>query len=273
MKVENMNLLNFIKKQLRKRRLLSIKLANLFNGMSVKFQVLSRKLIQNINHTSSDSQSEWFVLRKIELLNDIKTLLQKQKNGYQHYSYFDGYPYQAFSTLGIFGERSTEERYKQYRIDSYLDSSHSVLDLGCNCGFMGIYTSYRKGCSVTGIDINPYAIEIGKRCVEFLDLNEKVNLRAVTVQDLDKSKKYNALFSFATHWTDDKNYRVPLENHFKMIHDLLEHEGLLFFESHSVDVGNEQFYQIIDSMQSLFQTLYKIDTDAKSRHYYIFKKI
>lgn len=243
------------------------------NYLSVILQVCSRKIIQNINRSSSDFSCEYFVLNKITLLRKIKNVIKKQKAEYKYYSYFFGYPYQAFNTLGVFGERSTEERYKHYQLDSYLEKHHQVLDLGCNCGFVGIFASYRKGCNVTGIDINPFAIEIGRLCVDFLDLNDKVNLLPLRIQDLNKGIRYDGIFSFAIHWTDDKNYRIPLQDHFNAIYDLLKESGLLFFESHAVDVGNQQFHEVINNIKNLFAIVYKSHTDAGARYYYIFRKI
>ena len=267
-----MLLLNTFQKYIKCNRQYSVKFAYLLNKIGVYFQGLSRKIIQCMNSETSDQHSEWFLLNRSFLLKEIKKILQRQKTEYKHYSYFYDYPYQAFSTLGVFGERSTEERYKIYNLDQYLDSNSKILDLGCNCGFMGIYASYRKGCEVTGIDINPYAIEIGNLCAKYLGLSKKVTLQPCKVQDLDKTQRFNALFSFATHWTDDKNYRVQLSDHFKMIHDLLESGGLVFFESHCADVGDPKYYEAINNLKDIFEVLFIADTDANSRHYHIFKK-
>ena len=265
--------MNFLAKYFRNNRRLSVRLAYLLNRVSVVLQIQSRKIIQLINHDTSDYGSEWFVLGRKELQEKISEILDEQKKNYEHYSYFYDYPYQGLATLGIFGERSTEERFEIYKLKEYLNKDDNILDLGCNCGFLSIYTAFRTGCRVDGIDINPYAIKIGTVCSEFLKLNDRVKLQACRVQDYKLESKYKGIFSFATHWTDDKNYRVKLEDHFNFIADLLDQKGLLFFESHCADVGQEDFYQCIEKISDRFEVLYKTDTDSSSRHYYIFRKI
>jgi hypothetical protein len=268
-----MNIKSFIVNYLRKNRILAVRFSNFLNSISLYFQVWSRRIIKTINHETSDHASEWFILNKPDLLKKINKIRTRQKKEYPHYSYFYNYPYQAFSTLSIFGERSTEERFTMYKLGEYINKTHKILDLGCNCGFMGIYTSYRIGCQVDGIDINPHAIEIGQLCSSYLNVDDKVHLKACRVQDFKKNQKYNGIFSFATHWTDDNNYRVQLKDHFALLWDLLENDGILFFESHCTDVGDKNFYSSIAKITTKFQTLYRTDTDAGSRHYYILRKI
>lgn len=245
--------------------------ANLLNGLSATLQICSRRIIQLVNPKCSNYESEWFIMGRAKLQNDIAKVIKNQKKEYEHYSYFYDYPYQGLAILGVFGERSTEERFEAYKLKDYISQDDRILDIGCNCGFMGVYTSFRTGCAIDGIDINPYAIQIGNLCKEFLKL-DKVNLKTCRVQDFTVSTKYTGIFSFATHWTDDKNYRVQLSDHFALIYSMLDKNGVLFFESHSADVGQQSFYEEIEKLTPIFETIYKADTDNGSRHYYVFKK-
>lgn len=241
--------------------------------LGMKLQITSKRMLVFINSNFADESTDYFLLNRNKLLQKIDEISRRQKKEYNHYSYFYDYPYQGFSILGIFGERSSEERFDLYKLGDYLSKSDSVLDLGCNCGFVSIYTSFRTGCKVKGIDINPYAIEIGNECAKYLKIENKVSLEARKVQDLTTDEKFNGVFSFATHWTDDKNYRVALVDHFKLIHNFLKKDGYLFFESHGADYGDEKFYETIDQIQQkLFTKVYSCDSDAGSRHYYIFQK-
>jgi 2-polyprenyl-3-methyl-5-hydroxy-6-metoxy-1,4-benzoquinol methylase len=263
------NIINLLKPT----KLFFIQIANSLNSTSLYLQVFSRELIRIINRKAANDESEYFATNRINLLKKIKAIRKRQKREYPHYSYFHNYPYQAFTTLGVFGNRSTEERFDLYKLGEYVKSDHKLLDIGCNCGFMGIYTSYRTGCSVDGIDINPFAIEIGNLCVDYLKLHKKVSLETCRVQDLGKDQNYDAIFSFATHWTDDSNYRVPLEDHFAFLENFIKPDGIIFFESHCTDVGDEEFYTSIKAMENKFNTIYQADIDSGSRHYYIFQKI
>jgi len=60
------------------------------------------------------------------------------------------------------------------------------------------------------------------------------------------------VFSFATHWTDDKNYRVHLTEHLQRIHAMLAPGGLLVFESHTTDVGDATFYSTLEGLRDRF---------------------
>lgn len=266
-------LLKIFKQWLVKHRFFSVRMANFLNRAGVFFQILSRRVINHINSDTADQYSDWFLLNRSVLSRKIDSIIKTQQKEYKHYSYFYGYPYQSFATLGVFGDRSTEERYYLYKLEEYLTKDDRILDLGCNCGFVGIYVVYRIGCAVTGIDINPYAIEIGKTCAEYLKISQKVELKNCTIQELDKNLRFSSIFSFATHWTGDGNYRVQLLDHFQMIHGLLEQNGLLFFESHCADVGNPDYYETISRINDKFHLLYSTNTDANSRHFYVWRKI
>ena len=49
--------------------------------------------------------------------------------------------YQGFDEIQIDGCRPTEKRFKRYNIEKYLSNDNSALDIGCNCGFLTIFTS------------------------------------------------------------------------------------------------------------------------------------
>ena len=107
----------------------------------------------------------------------------------------------------------------------------------------------RTGCRADGIDINPYMIRIGQHCTEFLQLQGRVKLVAQPFQDYRPAQVYTVVLSFATHWTDDRNYRVRLQDHLLRIHGMMANGGLLVFESHSADVGNAEFYAALEEMR------------------------
>ena len=83
-------------------------------------------------------------------------------------------------------------------------------------------------------------------------MSDRVKLIAQSFLDYKTERPYSVVLSFATHWTDDKNYRVRLQDHFLRIHAMMEPGGLLIFESHSADVGNPEFYQALEEMRGHF---------------------
>jgi len=205
----------------------------------------------------------------------IKSILKRQKKDYDKYAYFYGHPYQSLGILSIFGERPSEERFDSYGLADVVSKDDYVLDIGCNCGFMSVLTSYRTGARTYGIDINPYMIEIGQECASFLKIDNKVKLDAKRMQDFelsDDGEKFTVVYSFATHWTDDENYRVTIQEHLGKIHSLMAKGGTLVFETHCSDVGNPEFYKSMEEMRELFEWDGFMETDKGERELYYMKK-
>lgn len=242
------------------------------NKQALRFFSLSRDCVRFMNNHVTHDESDWFIHGLPALHRKIDGVLEKQRKEYGDYYYFYGHPYQALSILGVYGERSTEERFDAYGLRDLIKSDDNVLDIGCNCGFVALYTSFRTGCRASGIDINPYMIEIGNLCAEYLRVADRVTLSAVRIQDFSALSLYSVVFSFATHWTDDENYRVPLREHFERCAAYLQPGGLLLFETHAADVGNSAFYGAIETFSDLFSIESKRDTDKGTRHLYLFRR-
>lgn len=248
---------------------LAVAFANRLNAAGVTCMVAGRRIVAWLNATFTDARSDRRILGLPALHAEIRRILDRQRAEYPHRAYFEGHPYQSLATLGIFGERPTEERFDIYGLRSVLGPSDTILDIGCNCGFMALYAAYRTGCRATGIDINPFMIEIGQRCAEYLELQDRVSLMAGRFQEFAPRERYSVVFSFATHWTDDGNYRVQVPEHLRRIHGLLQPGGRLVFESHTVDVGNKDFYAALESVKDRFQWSGKVLTDNGYREVYL----
>lgn len=243
------------------------------NSIGYKFVWLSRQCVRFMNHHVTHEESDWFVHGLPNLHKNIEHILRRQKAEYNDYYYFYGRPYQALGMLGVYGERSTEERFDAYRLSTLIDKKDKVLDIGCNCGFVALYTTFRTGCESVGIDINPYMIEIGQLCANYLKISNRVSLLAARIQDYPSPAQFTVVFSFATHWTDDENYRVPLRQHFERCAGYLAQGGRLIFETHAADVGNEAFYKALKTFGDLFEVEDQWNTDNGTRHLYVFRKV
>lgn len=226
--------------------------ASLLHRAGITMIVSARKLVRLTEMHTIDTTSDRFIIELPVLHKKIRHELDLQRREYDSYSYFHGYPYQSLGILQVFGERGTEERFDAYDLANLIKRSDHVLDIGCNCGFMAIYAAFRTGCSADGIDINPYMIRVGQHCADYLQMSDRVKLIAQSFLDYKAERPYSVVLSFATHWTDDKNYRVRLQDHFLRIHAMMEPGGLLIFESHSADVGNPEFYQALEEMRGHF---------------------
>jgi SAM-dependent methyltransferase len=229
-----------------------VAVASLMHRAGVSMIVSARKLVRLTEMHTTNQTSDRFIIELPKLHKKIRHELDLQRREYESYSYFHGYPYQSLGILQVFGERGTEERFDAYDLAKLIRTTDHVLDIGCNCGFMAIYASFRTGCSADGIDINPYMIRVGQHCADYLQMSERVKLIAQSFLAYKPERLYSVVLSFATHWTDDKNYRVRLEDHFLRIHAMMEPGGLLIFESHSADVGNAEFYAALEEMRGHF---------------------
>lgn len=257
-----------------RRRAWAVRIAGFLNDLGIRLQHHSRRIVQTINLEFTDIQSDRFVHGQRQLHSEINAILSRQKREYPHLSYFCGYPYQSLGILNVFGERASEERFDAYGLRDLIGKDDVVLDIGCNCGFVGIVAAYRTGCRVTGIDINPHMIEIGRRCASYLHLDRSVDLRAVRLQDFVPDEPYSAVFSFATHWTDDGNYRVAIEEHLGRIHGMMRPGGVLVFETHCADVGVPGFYAALERVRHLFSwSGDPARTDKGTRELYIMRRI
>jgi len=243
------------------------------NETGIRLVARGRDVVRFMNRHLVDPASDRFVHGLPALHARIREVLARQGREYGHYAYFYGQPYQALGILGIYGERPTEERFEAYGLADLVGRDDIVLDIGCNCGFVSILTAYRTGCRAEGIDINPFAIEIGHLAADFLGLGERVSLSARRFQDFESEPRFSVVFSFATHWTDDGNYRVDLREHLAKIHRVLRPGGLLVFESHCADVGDPEFYRALEAMRTHFTwDTKKASFDNGTRELYLMRR-
>lgn len=224
-------------------------LGNVANRLGLALQSWGRSLILDLYPELAGEKYYSDLLRMHRAVNDE---LIRQRQNYPHFIYEQGYLYQALHSVGIFGSRSTETRFMDYGLADIIHAGDRILDIGCNCGFMLVHTAYRTGCTGDGIDINPHMINIGKHVAEFLGLTDKINLYAERFQDFQPAEKYNVIFSFASHWTDDEQLRPDFDEYMKQIHSLLASGGMLVFESHTADIDNPEFDRQMDRQREWF---------------------
>ena len=76
-----------------------------------------------------------------------------------------------------------------------IDPDMRYLEVGCGMGDMSLALAWR-GCGfVTGIDRDPYYIEIAKRCAEKMGLRDKVTFKCMNVHDMPNDEKYDIVLS------------------------------------------------------------------------------
>ncbi|RAX56896.1 hypothetical protein CCZ01_08120 [Helicobacter monodelphidis] len=261
-------------------RFVLLRLAYICSWGGGKFYCIGDKLLTFHRHSYGKdvSGSYWldrnayFANNMNELHKTIKIELKNQKNFYKAQAYCDGYLYQGLGIANILGVRGSEERFDEYGLQHYLCKDMLLYDLGCNSGFLSLYCHLRTGCSVRGVDINPYMINIanatakafGVKNVEFFadDLNNIfVNWEQGSA---------DVILTLATMWTDDEQYRVSLKQHFDNCLKLLKKNGVLVFETHG-DVSRVDYVKAINELacERGFRLLEQKDVDCKARKLFI----
>ncbi|MBI4665273.1 MAG: class I SAM-dependent methyltransferase [Nitrospinae bacterium] len=188
----------------------------------------------------------------LAMIKDVENQVRLQNEEYGKYKYFFGQPYQAFATLGIFGARDTETRYREYGLGGMVSPHHRVLDIGASCGFMSIYTALMNGCRADCVEHNPYMVKIGEIVAGYLGLTGKMRFFATDVTGWEPDCRYDVVFSFASHHTDDGGHSPVLRDYMKRLWSLLVPGGALVFEGHCADYGNGVFYRDLEENRDLF---------------------
>ena len=147
-------------------------------------------------------------------------------------AYCEGNAYQGSSRLGISGGKPNEIRMKQYEIDSLLDKSQSVLDIGSNMGFMALYLAER--CKrVDALEYNPYLCQIGQTAADALAI-DNVSFLCGDFFVFRPRRTYDVVVSLASHSTLDDRMRMRFEDYIRKVYSILPPGGYFLFESHNV---------------------------------------
>jgi len=149
--------------------------------------------------------------------------------------------YQSFLALNIDGERSTENRIKQYKLNSYLSHEKTALDIGCNSGFFSLIISDNLK-KIDGVEINPFLIDMGNEVKQFIN-NTNCSFFVTSFEKYFSDKKYDLIFSLANDETIDGNTKFTFEEYIEKIFHLLLRNGILIFESQAADAYNKNKFK------------------------------
>ena len=94
---------------------------------------------------------------------------------------------------------SAKARFEKWnrRLDNEIpiDPAMRYLEVGCGMGEMSLALAQRGCRHVTGIDKDPYYIEIAKRSAKKMQLQDKVTFECMDVHDLPNEKEYDIVLS------------------------------------------------------------------------------
>ena len=191
-------------------------------------------------------------------LEQLHTKLQKHLNEQSKnwnsfiYAKEKGF-YQGFDEIKIDGWRPTEKRFARYKIEKYLSKEKIALDIGSNCGFLTIYLS-RFLKHVDGVELNPYLTNIGKDTKEFLEI-KNVDFYTSSFEEFKTGKKYDMIFSLANDNTIDGKTKFTFMEYIRKIQDLLLPDGLLMWETISMDTYDPELF---DPKRKIFEEFFNL---------------
>ncbi len=167
--------------------------------------------------------------RLLRLHSEINRLLLRGTQEWGSYDYGEGYFYQGLDSVGITGLRDTRARIEEMELGKLLRGKR-VLDIGCNSGFLSLAIA-EKAEHVTGFDVNPLMVEIGRVVGAYLG-HRNIDLLVSGFEDFQSEEPFDVVMSLANHSTYDGNTKQTVKDYFARCGRFLKPNGLLVFESH-----------------------------------------
>lgn len=218
----------------------------------ISLEKLHSKLVEHIK----DQQKNW------------KSFIYAQKDLF----------YQGFDEIGLKGCRSSEKRFFQYDIESYLDKNQKAIDIGCNCGFFTLLISKYVG-HITGVEINPYLINIAKDTQHFLKI-DNAEFHVSSFENFTSESKYDVVFSLANDETVDGNTKFSFNEYIEKIIQISNPRSLLIFETMSQDTYfPERFEPKLQFLKENFEILEdkivesEYPVNVPKRRFFVFRKL
>lgn len=153
--------------------------------------------------------------------------------------------YQSFPKLGIKGTRNTAIRIEKYGLNDYVKPESTVLDIGCNIGFLDIEIS-GKVKSILGLEYSETLVEIGNETAKAIG-TENVKFISGDYNEWQKQNtlSFDIIFSFAVHaWLN-----VRPEIYANQIVDMLNVNGIVIFESQQLST-DKMFSAFVEALVS-----------------------
>lgn len=213
---------------------------------------LSKETYSELRIRMEEIDKQNLIKRKelIPLHKELNRLNDAQISEWNSLVYCAGYFYQGYKRIGIHGIKPTEERIENYDILDYFSKEKTMLDIGSNAGFMSCYLSeFVK--EVDAIELNPYLVEMGVKTSEFLNISN-INFIEGDFSKYNFLKKYDIVFSLSNHFTIDGNLNMNFESYVKKLFDVMNKNGILFFESHNINGDDSDMNYKFEIMSKYF---------------------
>lgn len=220
--------------------------------------------LSKLEKMKSESQIE----KEKELCDKIIKLREEKQPDFSEQQF-----YQSFERVGLSGRRPTMYRLEKYGIYDISSTEKSVLDIGCNAGFLDMTVApYVK--SVLGIEYDETLVEVANIVKDYIGVDNCNFLQADFVEWKKRNhEKFEIIFSFAIHhWLN-----ISQEQYAEMLDELLEAGGYLCIESHDLSSGDAEYDYCIELLsQKKFVCINKgeiIDDGIIRRKYMILHKL
>ncbi len=141
--------------------------------------------------------------------------------------------YQGYEKLGLLGKRPTETRFAAYGLEAHLEPGMSILEMGCNNGFLSIEIAERTR-SVTSFDVDAAYVAIGKMVSAHLG-RTNCDFHVSSVEQFADQRTFDGVVACAVHgWVS-----ISFQQFVGKILGFLKPGGLLLIESHELDCHPE----------------------------------
>ena len=172
--------------------------------------------------------------KKKGLIDDFHFSIRRDwVNKPKQYGLWD-YFYQTHPSLNINGVRPTVTRLNNYKIFEHINQDSTILDVGCNTGFISAYLSkYVK--AIDAVEFDKDVISIARRTMEYLSINN-VQLFNEDIKTFKSNKKYDLVMSYAIHrWVG-----IELIDYVRLLLSFKDASGFIIIESHpdASDIAN-----------------------------------
>jgi len=198
--------------------------------------------------------------RLLALHHALNRHLLASAQEWDSYDFAEGYFYQGLRRIGVTGLRDTEARIESMSLRDRI-AGCSVLEIGCNCGFLSMAVADVVG-HVVGFDVNPHVIRVARRVADYLGYTN-TSFHCTPFEEFRPAERFDVVLSLAAHATYDGNTRQSNEAYLARCRQLLEPGGVLLFESHPP--GNEDT-EALAAVCSIIDRLFDIREQRVLEH-------
>lgn len=215
-------------------------------------------------------QAEKSEKRKVNDEKLVERVLKELTNGRPDFG--DGIPYQSLELIGLEGQRPTLYRILKYHLREICVAEKTVLDIGCNTGFIDMTISpYVK--SVTGVEYDNVLANIANEVKQYLEIENCSFINGSFQKWIaeNRNEKYDIIFSFAVHhWIG-----LEAKKYVESLNELLNIDGYICFESHII-TDDDGYFECIKCFEEKGYTIIRreniMDDGIHKREFIIMKK-